>query len=209
MISTDKKIAITGHTRGVGAGLWDYFADYEKIGFSKSEGWDLDHKQICDVVVGNVKNYDVFINNAPTKNQAYIFEKLHEMWYGEDKIIINISSNLGDVDLQFLESVEEKISDTNITPFQSYCETKSQLDKKSIDSVLNSHLEGQYYPWVLNFKPYGIDTDYIKNNNLSKYLAEDRIMSVDDFIDVFDYTMKIKDKVKITSITFTGATNVR
>jgi len=211
-----KKVAITGHTRGVGKGLWDYYEGCERLGFSKSEGWDLDNKQICDVVINNIKDYDVFINNAPTINQSYIFEKLYNLWYGEDKMVINISSNLGDVGVDFIEKVKQKISNSNIGPsdkpiwpLEQYCNIKAQLDKHSVDTVLNNHLEGQYYPWVLNFKPYGIDTDYIKNPNLPKYLAEEKIMSVKDFIDVFDYTLKIKDKVKITSITFAGATDVR
>ena len=40
------KVAITGHTRGLGAELWKRFDDKDTlIGFSKSTGHDISHPQ--------------------------------------------------------------------------------------------------------------------------------------------------------------------
>lgn len=204
-----KKVAITGHTRGIGKALWDYYEGCTRLGFSKTEGWDLDNKQICDAVVHNIKDYDIFINNAPNENQTYLFEQIHKMWYGQDKIIINLSSNVGDTSLNIMERVEQRVGEQLIGPFKKYVGMKSKLDKLSTDIVMDSHVTGEYKPWVINIKPYAIDTDYIRNPHLPKYLSEDKVMSVDDFMEVYDCLIKLQNKVQITNITFTGVTDVR
>ena len=55
------KIAITGHTKGIGKACVDLF-DHECIGFSRSNGFDID-KSITSIVRAS-KDCDVFINNA-------------------------------------------------------------------------------------------------------------------------------------------------
>ena len=57
------KIAITGHSKGIGKACYDILEkDNEVIGFSRSNGYDITEN--FHAIVHAVKNCDVFINNA-------------------------------------------------------------------------------------------------------------------------------------------------
>lgn len=57
------KIAITGHSKGIGKELYNIFdSDHQVEGFSRSNGFDIatHHK----LIARSVKDCDVFVNNA-------------------------------------------------------------------------------------------------------------------------------------------------
>ena len=57
------KIAITGHSRGIGKACFDLFsAEHECVGFSRSNGYDIS-KGIINIIDQSLE-CDVFINNA-------------------------------------------------------------------------------------------------------------------------------------------------
>lgn len=58
------KVAITGHTTGIGKQLFDYFSrkNAEVVGMSRSNGYDLETS--VDQIIENAKDCDIFINNA-------------------------------------------------------------------------------------------------------------------------------------------------
>jgi hypothetical protein len=72
------KIAITGHTKGLGKYLYNQFEkNHEVIGISRSTGYDLetDVDKIADVI----KDCDLFINNASYgKSQIELLDKLFD-----------------------------------------------------------------------------------------------------------------------------------
>ena len=55
------KIAITGHTKGIGKACADVFSEHEVIGFSRSNGFDI---QAIEPILDSSNDCDVFINNA-------------------------------------------------------------------------------------------------------------------------------------------------
>ena len=58
------KVAITGHTSGIGKELYKYFSkkNAEVIGMGRSNGYDLETS--VDRIIENAKDCDIFINNA-------------------------------------------------------------------------------------------------------------------------------------------------
>ncbi len=87
------KIAITGHSRGIGKELYDIFdADHQVEGFSRSNGYDiaLQHQLISR----SIKHNDVFINNAwAGYSQIDLLNNVFDMWKDDEtKTIVNISS---------------------------------------------------------------------------------------------------------------------
>lgn len=85
------KIAITGHTKGIGKACVDLF-DHECIGFSRSNGFDID-KSITSIVRAS-KDCDVFINNAFNyHSQIKMFQEMFNAWKNDStKTIINVGS---------------------------------------------------------------------------------------------------------------------
>lgn len=85
------KVAITGHTRGLGAALFERFSVTDMVsGLSRSNGCDIRNiPKICEVV----KDADIFINNAYDRySQVDLLYAVYDMWKDQDKKIINISS---------------------------------------------------------------------------------------------------------------------
>jgi NAD(P)-dependent dehydrogenase (short-subunit alcohol dehydrogenase family) len=94
------KVAITGHTSGIGKVLAGYFTNRgdEVIGFSRSTGHVLprDWKKIVE----EANDCDIFVNNArPYKgrdlSQVSILTQLAQNWKGQEKKIIVIGSISG------------------------------------------------------------------------------------------------------------------
>ena len=88
------KIAITGHTKGLGSEITKHFAkDHEVIGFSRTNGYDIkspmDRKKILKASV----DADVFINLVHNYyHQTDLLLEFFREWEHQDKLIINISS---------------------------------------------------------------------------------------------------------------------
>jgi NADP-dependent 3-hydroxy acid dehydrogenase YdfG len=89
------KVAITGHTQGFGNSLYKIFKSHEHdvLGFSRSNGFDISNDSIREKIVSEVKDADVFINNAyHSQGQIDILNSILECWDNTEKIIVNISS---------------------------------------------------------------------------------------------------------------------
>ena len=85
------KIAITGHTRGLGRACARIFEQNNIIvGLSRSNGFDInDIQKIADAA----ESADVFINNAYCGyQQSYLLEEMFKRWSDVNKCIVNIGS---------------------------------------------------------------------------------------------------------------------
>lgn len=87
------KIAITGHTEGIGEALAKVYAqhDNEIIGMSRRNGYNIRSLPKC---LGLIESCDMLINNAQTGfAQTELLAAVWERWRGLDnKIIMNIST---------------------------------------------------------------------------------------------------------------------
>ena len=90
------KIAVTGHSRGVGKAIVDLLIDegHEILGLSRGCGYDIkDTNLIAEAVEPN----DVFINNAHDGfHQVLLLDAIYRLWKDRPNLIINISSNAPD-----------------------------------------------------------------------------------------------------------------
>ena len=113
------KVAITGHTSGLGKGLYEQLGalGHEVIGFSTSTGCDINNELNRRTIIGVCQDFDLFINNAygwiepnipsvkafaklseqqrtetptPTElGQVRLFEMFNELWEGDNTKHIN------------------------------------------------------------------------------------------------------------------------
>ena len=89
------KIALTGHTSGIGKALYDILSkDHEMVCFSRTNGYDISKLTIIDQIIQESLECDVFINNAYySLSQVNILNKLWHFWKRDKtKTIVNISS---------------------------------------------------------------------------------------------------------------------
>jgi NADP-dependent 3-hydroxy acid dehydrogenase YdfG len=87
------KLAITGHTSGIGKAIFELYPD--ALGISRATGYNLNHLEARNRAVRDSASCDVFVNNACASQVPLLYE-LWEQWKDLDKVIINISSDAGD-----------------------------------------------------------------------------------------------------------------
>ena len=88
------KVAITGHTKGIGRAIADLYCTDEVVGFSRSNGYDIFNPSDVNKIIDSSLHCDVFVNNAYNgTSQVDIFEKLLSYWnHDPSKTIVNINS---------------------------------------------------------------------------------------------------------------------
>lgn len=90
------KIALTGHTKGIGAETLKLLEaqGHEVVGFSRTNGYNVMRPKN---IVKNALDCDVLINNAWMPDaQPRLMYLMYEEWATQPKHIINISSTAGD-----------------------------------------------------------------------------------------------------------------
>jgi len=183
------KVAITGHTRGIGKAIAEMFTDlgYEVIGLSSSNGFDLTIEEQRNNAIKEILQCDVFVNNAipcawtPDNHMIYIPVELaytvHKQWRGnQNKLIIGIGSN---------------ISNLPINDHRPYQVAKIALE--------HAHKQLGYtirHPKMILIKPGSTDTDQIKHRTDVK-------MAAVDVANVIKFCLESLDTVYIREITVT------
>ena len=103
------KIAITGHSAGIGQALSKlYEADgHEIVGLSRRNGYNI---RSLPKVAGMVEPCDMFINNAQVGfAQTELLFEIWRQWRGQQKYIVNISTQMTDFLLPPKEEWDEYI----------------------------------------------------------------------------------------------------
>ena len=110
------KIAVTGHTSGLGKSFFDILNSqgHEVLGFSKSNGYDLRDYSRVSTMIDLVRGFDFFINNAkPDYAQSQILYRLAREW--KSGTVLSIGSKAvvnypGWTDTYLLEYLTQKIA---------------------------------------------------------------------------------------------------
>ena len=88
------KIAITGHSAGIGQALAKIYTEqgHEVIGLSRRIGYNI---RSIPKVASVIESCDVFINNAQVGfAQTELLWEVWNRWRGQNKTIINISTQM-------------------------------------------------------------------------------------------------------------------
>jgi NADP-dependent 3-hydroxy acid dehydrogenase YdfG len=152
------KVAITGHTSGIGLALADAFRARgdEVVGLSRSTGYDMAKDRAR--VVEAASRCDLFVNNRHQYNddtQLQLLFGVAEAWKGQDKTIINLGSRAGECYIQ-----------GRLDPYSVY--------KRALDAASQQFFNRQdQRPRVVNIRPGWVDTDSVKATEVSKLSPRD------------------------------------
>jgi short-subunit dehydrogenase len=178
------KIAITGHTKGIGAALFKKLENEkcEVIGYSRSNGWDLTNEDTREKFYEDIKlnNFDVFINNAYPYDkfntifgflQVELLNKVWSIWNNQsNKIIVTIGSQSSEI-------------------VKNYYHPYS-IHKKAIDDTCKQLRACSEWPLIMNIKPGYVDTDIVKKINKKKCspldVAEIIWFSINHKLNIYD-----------------------
>lgn len=131
-----KKIAITGHTQGLGKILFNLYQknQYEVYGASRSNGFDFNVPNNIHRFLEDIETYDILINNAPGQFQSDIFQDIYRKWQGKKKVILNVGS---------------RTTQFSVSKAMQYGAEKAHLDFLTRSA---QHF-GTQYPYVLLIRP--------------------------------------------------------
>lgn len=169
------KIAITGHTKGIGKALADKFSvDYTVVGYSRSNGYDISNEEIRKKIVEESKDCSVFVNNAYDPiGQTDLLKRIIDASESTDRLIINISSKLA----YFPKG----------SPFDNYTRVKEEQN----NIIANRFLKGS--PRVLNVITGLVDTD------MAKVFVAPKI-KLDDFSNLIYMLVQFQTSIAVQEI---------
>lgn len=173
------KIAITGHTKGIGQGLYTYFTNlgHTVEGFSRTNGYDLSSISARQKIVSKSTDFDVFINNAYI-GQNDLFNELFPVYKDDtSKTIVNIAS--------FLKYRE-------FLPFTDpYKINKNNLYKSMVKHAFLKEKKCR----LISINPGYIDTDMVTHISNPK-------MTVDDAVKIIGWAILQPQHIEIGELSF-------
>lgn len=142
------KIAVTGHTTGLGKSFYDELSHrgHHVEGFSRTNGYDLRDYSRVGIMLDKINDFDVFVNNAkPDYAQSQILYRLTRKW--NKGTIISIGSmavinNPHWTDSNLLEYLTQK---TALAHAHSMI---SQISQCQLILLNPSHLDNNTLPYV-------------------------------------------------------------
>lgn len=186
------KIAITGHTSGIGLALFNYYSNKgnEVIGFSRSNGYDLSDDSNISKIIKEVKDCDIFFNNAYYElSQVKLLYAMHMLWQQNPKKCMVVTGS------RSADFIDHRTS--------GYTLMKSALDT----AIKQCQYSSRYH--LLNFKPGYTNTPMATdtNKNTSSMFGPksktvpDIMMDPNDLAELLDLVItNTKFKVKILAI---------
>ena len=186
-----KKIAITGHTRGIGLALTERLDqdNYEVRGYSKSNGFNIlrPNGVIKDIIDWDA---DVFVNNAyAPEAQSRLLYKIYEQWVDKPKLIINMGATSSDS----INNFAQLGYNPDWTPYVS---DKARLDWASLQ-LSNQFKHGMCR--VTMIKPGFVDTD---STAWLKGLVEDYMMTADSVAEMIEWVIELEDNTQMRTLSF-------
>lgn len=189
------RIGITGHSSGLGQGLYNFFKDagFYVRGYSRSNGYNVDPEDWNNIVkiFDDVKKnrIDTFINNAYFGTaQEKVFETIYN-YFEECKLskdsdiaknnftILNVNSRLGLLTEEY---------------YSAYA-----FEKQKQHSISNPALHVHRNTRVINYFPGYIDTPMLADLEGSEKIKPERILSVDEAVDVVFYALGMPHNVEL------------
>jgi len=167
----NNNIAITGFTKGIGKGIFDYYQKENNVlGFSRSNGYDLSTIESIDNIINQTINCNIFFNNAYyNDSQTIIAKKWFDLHKDKTHLLVNISS-ISPIADQYLDSKHI---------FKEYSFYKSNLDKISWDINFSN-----YNSKCINISPAIVNTKMAHPFYITKFKSNSTVISVDDIVNI-------------------------
>lgn len=159
------KVAITGHTAGIGEGLFQYYAELA-VGFSRSTGYDLSKSGTVDTIINQSIDTEIFINNAYVPGaQTELAKKWFQTHQNQKHLLINISS---------ISTIASLYMDDK---YPNYTKHKTELDKISWDINFSN-----YPAKCINISPGVVDTKMAHPDYANKFKSRNTLITVEEIV---------------------------
>jgi NADP-dependent 3-hydroxy acid dehydrogenase YdfG len=151
-----KRVAVTGHTSGIGKEIYDYcmFHGADVRGYSRSNGYNITERT-GDHIINECLMWDadiVFNHAWVPRAQNKILKILHTQWKDKDKVIINTGSATCyySIGADIYESDKAELRDYCIMaakeyPFKNKCRIHNVSMGWTNSAILDGVEDGEYF----------------------------------------------------------------
>ena len=190
------KIAILGHTKGLGAELVKLLeSQHEIVGFARSNGYDIDQPGTIQRIVEEVADCDVFINSAKNPSgwpQVDMFSELLLAWEGQKKRIINIGSHVTVYNFTTIKPRFPTISAGHYTAWKQALKTASyhawqNSDWPMVTLVQPGPFRGNVFYPMNDRDPPGVERTVMTAEQVAKTIVAN---TIDSDIHVLELTIR-------------------
>ena len=172
------KVAITGHTSGLGKGLYDHFLNqgHEVFGLSRSNGFDIsdNFKQVVDIC----SECDLFINNAYCGDS-------------QSKLILSLKNKVKKI----------IVCGSSVSKYRDIIDTEYSKNKKDLSDLCRLISLHESSPDILY-----LDISFMGNDGEEK--SKHDTVSINEIIKVVDFWLEnpkvseVKFSIKLTPHTY-------
>ena len=177
------KIAITGHSKGIGKSLYDRLCSkgHEVIGFSRSNGYDINTSEGFNKVFEDGIECDMFINNAYSGSaQLHLFCNFYNVWMRKkNKTIVNISS------MAKYPAVSGNLS--------GYSAHKAALNHQHNMVMADANRK---------CKIITVNPGYVETNMTPKHAPKELILTVEECTDMIMWAIESPKHIEISELSF-------
>lgn len=178
------KVAVTGHSSGIGKGLYDFFSQkFEVKGFSKENGYDInDYDRILEESV----DCELFINNAYS---YYKQSEIVDAWAKQHKDYKHLIISTSSIAAEPLLEIESIMPHLTFYAKEKYAINRASWGVNHCDGLCKSSV---IMPGVVEtnfYNPY--DTE--EQNGLELYnrvIETNSIITVDDLVNTVNYIVE-------------------
>lgn len=151
------KIAITGHTKGIGRAIADLYYTDEVVGFSRSNGYDISIPENVALILSKSANCDVFVNNAYHDFvQCDLLDGIFNQWKSDSsKTIVNIISR----------------ARYGLGKDKFYGQTKMELYSKAKNMLFDPERQCR----IININPGYVKTEMVSHIQHTKMLTPEQL----------------------------------
>lgn len=181
-----KKISLTGHTKGIGKGIVDLLSsDYEILGFSRSNGYDISNENDRNRILEESSNCDVFINNTYVQDaQALMFDMFYHKWYHDStKTIININT----VALYLNKPLVDN---------PMYSEYKKELHNLTIQRFLDRNVRCK----IISVNPGFVETDMLEPLIANRNILPNEMLSPVEFAENIKWLLSLPSNIEVCDL---------
>lgn len=169
------KIAITGHTSGIGQEIFKKLLEngHDVIGYSLDNDYDIGNVSDCNEIVNENLDAEVFINNAyHFTGQIILLKEFIRIWKNQNKLIVNIGSHVinGDTEVQDQRYIASKRKLNDVA--NSYIENMPNITNIILDWVKTPLSDGLSSKPMLTSDAVSTFINFIINNKNNFWAKE-------------------------------------